>query len=70
MFDHVQLVARLLQGHTPATVTATGYAEGGSLARAAAVWASTAFPKAQIRCITFGAPTSDTWCEFSTMHTL
>ena len=43
-------------GVTPARIVCTGYAEGGALAKLAAVWAGASFAGAQIRSINFGAP--------------
>ncbi|GAB4815218.1 hypothetical protein N2152v2_002264 [Parachlorella kessleri] len=37
-------------------VVCTGYRAGGALAAAAAPWAALAFPKADVRCITYEAP--------------
>ncbi|CAL8467464.1 g7002 [Coccomyxa elongata] len=43
-------------GAWPARIVATGYAEGGGLAKLASVWAGAAYAGSQIRCIVFGAP--------------
>ena len=46
----------MTNGAMPARIVATGYAEGGALAKLAAVWAGAAFAGAQVRSINFGAP--------------
>ena len=51
-----QVVRNVTNGATPARIVATGYAEGGALAKLAAVWAGAAFAGAQVRSINFGAP--------------
>ena len=40
----------------PARLAFAGFAEGGALAKIAATWAGAAYPNAQTRSITFGAP--------------
>ena len=59
----LQVVRNVTNGVTPARIVATGYAEGGALAKLAAVWAGAAFAEAQIRSINFGAPRvgTDRW---------
>lgn len=53
---NAQAVQRALGGLPPLRIVTTGYRSGGALAQAAAIWAATAYPQAQIRCIVFGAP--------------
>lgn len=52
----MQVVMNVTNNTTPARIVLTGYAEGGALAKLAAVWAGAAFAGAQIRSINFGAP--------------
>jgi len=40
----------------PMRITVTGFAHGGGLARSVALWAAAAYPIANLRLITFGAP--------------
>jgi hypothetical protein len=40
----------------PMRITATGFAYGGALARSVALWAAGAYPIANLRLVTFGAP--------------
>lgn len=54
--DFIQVIGNLSGGAWPSRILATGWAEGGGLAKLAAVWAGAAFPASQIRCIVFGAP--------------
>lgn len=56
LYLNLQVVRNVTNGATPARIVATGYAEGGALAKLAAVWASAAFAGAHIRSINFGAP--------------
>ncbi|BDA42896.1 probable lipase at C-terminar half [Coccomyxa sp. Obi] len=50
------VVSNVSGGAWPARILATGYAEGGGLAKLASVWAGAAYAGTQIRCIVFGAP--------------
>ncbi|EIE24481.1 alpha/beta-hydrolase [Coccomyxa subellipsoidea C-169] len=50
------VISNVSSGTWPARIVATGYAQGGGLAKLAAVWAGAAYPGTQIRCIVFGAP--------------
>ncbi len=52
----MQVISDVSNGTWPARIVATGYAQGGGLAKLAAVWAGAAYPGTQIRCIVFGAP--------------
>ena len=59
----MQVVQHVSGGVLPARLAFAGYAEGGALAKVASVWAASAHPNAQTRCITFGAPrVGDTRC--------
>ena len=51
-----QAIQKVTGGLVPARIVATGYAEGGALAKVAAAWAAASYPSAHIRLITFGAP--------------
>ena len=51
-----QVIQHVSGGVLPARLAFAGYAEGGALAKLAAVWGAAAHPNAQARCITFGAP--------------
>ena len=43
-------------GEAPRRVLCCGYCSGGALAAIAAPWAALAYPGADVRCISFGAP--------------
>ena len=45
-------------GCTPRRILCTGFCVGGAVATLAAVWAALQCPTADVRCITFGAPTA------------
>lgn len=49
------LVLHLLQ--EPRRILCTGYGNGGALAQLCGVWAAVTYPLAQVRTITYGAPT-------------
>ncbi len=59
----LQVIRNVSGGAWPARIVATGYAEGGGLAKLASVWAGAAYAGSQIRCIVFGAPRvgNDRW---------
>lgn len=58
-----QVASKLSGGQPPARVVATGFADGGALARVAAAFAAGSWPSAHVRCISFGAQrTGDHWC--------
>ena len=51
----LQVTGNLAGKQPPARVVATGYADGGALARMAAAFAAGSWPSAHVRCISFGA---------------
>lgn len=61
-----QVARKLAGGQAPARVVATGFADGGALARVAAAFAAGSWPSAHVRCISFGAQRiGDHWCAES-----
>ena len=51
-----RVLLKLSDGRAPQRVVAIGHSLGGAVAQLAALWATLRFPRADVRCISFGAP--------------
>ena len=51
-----RVLLNLSDGRAPQRVFVIGHSLGGAVAQLAALWATLRFPRADVRCISFGAP--------------
>ncbi len=51
-----RVLLKLSGGRAPQRVVAIGHSLGGAVAQLAALWATLRFPRADVRCISFGSP--------------
>ena len=51
-----EALKKLSGGRQPSRVICTGHSLGGALATLCAPWCAIEYPKADVRCITFGSP--------------